>query len=607
MTTYIIPQIRVEHKSVLEHRKVFNLERLAYVGGASVLAASFERAFERGDIGELIESRVEVLESFKELCNEQLASGKSLETVKSRISCFHAFIEYCDSSDSYCLLSIGNLDKAVLLYCDSLVARVLDKNDKLKKITAYNYGKNICSIATRLLNRPYDLLSHSRLKKIYTQNSKKAVSKSADKTLKKNMQKFGSILLDLMTGITKEGVTGSLPLKLPIRNALIEGGELLIYGLIDKDTPVKAAMLPEDYVQKYMKDYKGQYTAVSRAKGYISRMQARLAPNNDLMQAQRYSIYNYRIQAELRMFIALTQGNLQPVISLKRQHFEYKPMGDFYQVRNYKNRAGGNVIFEIHKAYKSYFESYLAFRDDFVATYPMENDDLLFPFYCPAKGNGVNDKSIYSQPAKHQSFKKKIFTDNKLPWINNKDLREGALNILHQHTGDDDLTAEQACHSVNTFKKNYERPSLHKANIEVTRFWSERDPIKGDEIRISVIQSQCDHHPKVAEGKPSVVAEPNCISPSACLWCDKYRDVDSFEYIWSLVSFRYLKRVESALVMSDKENPIDLAIGRINEKLKWFREAKPEYQNWVNEAELRVDEEQDFHPFWNTLIEVMES
>lgn len=608
MSRAIIPQIRIQHETLPEHRKVFNLERFAYFEGASVHANHFENAFDKGGIGELINSRIEIIDAFKNNLEESLVLGQTESSVLKEISDFKSLIQFCDNSDDFCFLSLNNLEQATLAYCDYLIERALNQNDNLGKATAYSNGKQICHITTKILNLSVPLIRFSRLKSIDKRSSKKAVSKSADKILKKDLQKFGSILFDLIGGITKEGITGSLPLRVPIRNGLIKDDELLLYGMLDKTTPIKAAMSPEEYVKVYNpKPRHKTHSPISRAKDHIASCKSRVAPNMDLMQAQRYSIYNYRIQAELKMFIAMTQGNLQPIQDLKREIFDYKPMGDFYQVRKYKNRAGGNVIFEIHKAYRPYFESYLDFRDDFVATYPLKNSDWLFPFFRPPTHNGANELPIYTNSIDSLSFKKRVFVENKWPWINNKDLRGAALNILHQCTGDDDLTAEQASHSVDTFKQNYERPSLHKANIEVTRFWSERDPVRGTDIKVSIIQSQCDYQPQAVEYKPSVVTNPNCISPSGCLWCDKHRDIESFEYIWSLVSFRYLKRIESGLVIFEEVNIYDLVIDRINEKLQWFRDASPEYLGWVNEAELRVDEENDIHPFWNKIIELMES
>lgn len=605
MNTLIDP-IRVEHPSVPDHRKMFSLERLAYVGGASTMATVFKRHFEEGKIGVFIESRVEVLIAFKKYCEELLVRGDSELTVGRLVSDFMAFVIYCDSSEVHQKLSFQSLEKAVFDYCDHLVQRALSKNDKLKKVTAYSYGKNICTIATKILNSPFDLFYRTRVREFRkSRTPKKAVGKQADKLLKSELEKFGSVLLDVMNGITKELITGPMPLRVPIRHKLVENDEILLFGRIEKDSLEKVKLNPDEYIKIHMKDYHGGNPKKS-AREYLRRMKKRLSPSSDLMKSHRYTFFNYRIQAEMRMFIALTQGNLQPVKDLKREKFSFKPMGDFYQVRNYKNRKGGNVLFEVHRAYRPYFEAYLNFRDDFVSTYPMKNDDLLFPFFQPPSSHGTNKEPIYGTAKQHHSFRKNVFLDNAIPWVNSKDLRQAALNILHQYSDDENLTAEQASHTVGTFKQNYEKPSLHKANIEVTRFWSERDPIKVENLKVSIIKSQCDNKPVVTDDKPPQIVEPNCINPSGCLWCDKHRDIESFDYIWSLVSMRYLKRIESSLFISDGDNPIEMVINRINSKIEWFNLKNQKYADWITEAEIRVDEELDFHPFWLALIDAME-
>lgn len=99
--------------------------------------------------------------------------------------------------------------------------------------------------------------------------------------------------------------------------------------------------------------------------------------------------------------------------------------------------------------------------------------------------------------------------------------------------------------------------------------------------------------------------DPDCLTPSGCLWCKHLRDVDSFEYVWSLVSFRYLKSFESGRLTGKDKAPSDLAIDRITEKTNWFRDSSEKRANWVVEAEARV-EEGDFHPNWAPIIEFLE-
>ena len=192
-----------------------------------------------------------------------------------------------------------------------------------------------------------------------------------------------------------------------------------------------------------------------------------------------------------------------------------------------------------------------------------------------------------------------------IPWIPPATLRNTRVNWLLRRSGDESQTAEMGQHAVKTLQDRYERPSQHLAATEITNFWNANDPIKRQNLKNSLIASQCDATPEATPDKPLSVAEPDCVIPSGCLWCRHLRDVDSFDYVWSLVSFRYLKSLESADVVSKEKFPSDLVIDRVTEKVRWFQDSSEERASWVEEAQSRI-EEGDFHPNWAGLIEFLE-
>lgn len=144
-----------------------------------------------------------------------------------------------------------------------------------------------------------------------------------------------------------------------------------------------------------------------------------------------------------------------------------------------------------------------------------------------------------------------------------------------------------------------------RAMVEITQFWNKHDSIEQTKLKKSVIASECNGIPEPTLGIPEDVVEPNCINPSGCLWCKHHRDLDNFDYIWSLMSMRYLKTIEAALTFKKDETPADLSIQRLTQKLDWYRKSSKKRNDWVEEAELRI-EEGSYHPSWSSIIEFLE-
>jgi hypothetical protein len=68
---------------------------------------------------------------------------------------------------------------------------------------------------------------------------------------------------------------------------------------------------------------------------------------------------------------------------------------------------------------------------------------------------------------------------------------------------------------------------------------------------------------------------------------------------------RYLKTIEAALIFKIDETPSDLSIERLTQKLDWYRKSSKKRNDWVEEAELRI-EEGSYHPSWSSIIEFLE-
>ena len=281
---------------------------------------------------------------------------------------------------------------------------------------------------------------------------------------------------------------------------------------------------------------------------------------------------------------------------MKRERFKYQPSGEGWIVRPFKHRAKGEVRFEIFKAYKPYLEKYLSFVNHY-----FPDSEWLFPGMS-CKREKWGEVHVQGQLV----AARKLIQRYGVPWIPPRVLRKTKANWFLRRSGDKDQTAEAMQTTRKVLGSSYEEPSQQRAMVEVTRFWKKTDPIAKGDLKASVIPAgPCGAKPKAASDKPVGVVEPNCINPAGCLWCVNYRDVDSFDYVWSLACFRYLKTIEAAGIPLSAEAPIDLVVDRLAEKINWFARSDKHRAKWVTEAQERV-EEGDYHPSWRPLIEFLE-
>lgn len=274
------------------------------------------------------------------------------------------------------------------------------------------------------------------------------------------------------------------------------------------------------------------------------------------------------------------------------QKRKYINNGDRAILKGFKRRKGGEYYCEFDKRYKADFERYLVFKKHF-----FPDSDLVFPVFA-------NNGSVKSISSNIYSSIKQQLEGSGVDFLPPSVMRNTYSNWLNRRSGDGESASEALNHSERTRKQHYEAPNQQKAMTEVTRFWAEED-LLGEKKR-SLIASDCDGKPSPVKDIPNNVVPPNCVNPSGCLWCEHHRDIDSFDYVWALVSFRKLKILEVLISRTkNTESPADQAIERIDQKVQWFRERK-ESRDLVIESEIRM-EEGDYHPNFIQIIEIMES
>lgn len=534
----------------------WDLNVLLYQGGAAVRFKVAQKLINEGRLGTPLVDRFDLVAAFHSEIQGAFASGGSRETTDAQVSHVRKLFVFAESASLP--LTLEHIVETYLTWCDSLYHRTMVKRTHGIKVkgsaqthlankSAFSYAVAVGVLIDRFLDRHSSIVELIRIRP--EGHRKPPVGFVADKQNLEETFAFGHMVQDLCDGLTISVVRDT---PLPVRIILRTGQELVRSG---RDNIISASASP--------------------LRG-------------------RYSLANIRIEAELFMFIGQTGINSAQAVGAKLQNFFYVSHLDGYQVKDYKARRQGTVLFEIYKDYKPHFERYLEWRRQLFPT-----STELFPF---AGFEGTRAESKFSG-----ARVRRICAELNIKYVPPRTLRNTRVNWLLRKSADPDLTAEMSQHTKKTLLGVYERPSMQRAIIEATLFWEKIDPhIKKTQ---SVAPGSCTGIPRTMDDMPKNAPKADCNKPAGCLWCSNHRDVDSQDYIWALTSFKHLKVIELSktrtLRAQNDPPPAQVVIDRINGKLSWFDGSNELRKEWVLEAEARI-EEGDFHPDFRTEIYVLE-
>lgn len=532
----------------------WDLGILLYRGGASANSKLVVKLIADGKLGKPQLDRLALVVKLHEKINGSVSEGGSRETAKTQIVHLRLFFGWADRKN----LTL-DLDAVTETYCawaDSLVYRTRinpgSRSSQERPIgmpSAYVYGASVGMILGDVLDRHSRIIELTRL---YMPSHRKTAS--GIRAEKQNLEQtfiFGHVLQDICDQLTIE-VTCATPL--PVRINFWNGKHFYAGG----GTHITSVM------------------------------------EHGVALGDRYPIANLRIESELLMFIGQTGMNLAQAQNLELRQFFYVSHLDGFQVKDYKARRGGTVLFEVFKDYRPHFERYLAWRTNF-----FKHSSRLFPF-------------VRFRGSRHESRcggqrLRVICAELGMVFVGPQFLRNTRVNWILRKTADPDLTADMAQHTKQTLHRVYERPSQQRAMVEVLRFWSKADPENAKTQ--AVAPGACTGGPKAVAELPTEAPSPDCVKASGCLWCRDHRDIDSMDHVWALSSFKHLKVIELSKVRSPNRGnvvpPARRAIDRLNEKLRWFHQSNETRRGWVAETEARV-EEGDYHPDWHGVISRLE-
>ena len=548
----------------------WDLRVLLYKGGAKGNPRMVFNQMAAGDLGRPLVERMELVKRIHETMVARLVGGGAKSTAFSSLRRLREFFAWSDEFEQ--VISPQTVENAYRKWCDFLVNRQHLK--AIKNRTACNAGHTVGSILDAALERSQPLIGTTRIRK--QKRGARAVGVAADKQNLADTFAFGHLCMDVIDSLSLDAVYGPLPVKIRLRDGRVLERWSGLRG------PESLAVLQPGYRNVVLK----RQVLLQRAEREADRS-----------LRTRYPLVNLRILAELMVFIGQTGMNLSQANNLRCTQYSYKSTIDGYEVRDYKERRKGEVLFEIFAEYKAVFNAYLAWRDEVFGT----TTDRLFPF---VRVFGA----VALTPPHFDQLQKDICVSMGIPFVGPQKLRNTRVNWLLRQTRNPELTAEQAQHTKQTLLSIYEKPSLQVAQVEIIQFWQKNDPRLGDNSMPCPAPGVCDGVPKPLPNLPPEAPKADCFHPAGCLFCEHHRDIDSEDYVWSVACMRFLNTIilqrfrPPVKGKADAAHHVELTVEVLTAKLKWFNDSNAKRKAWVQEATEKLNEG-EFHSHWRYLIE----
>ena len=563
-----LPDLKFPALTFGKNSVAWDLRCLLYKGGAGTKARAFNRMVCAGELGQPLAERIELARRIHASISDFLGRGGRRSTAAGRLVGIRSFLRWADATGNR--LDLETVSSSYLHWTDSLLQRVR-VGKGLSESSAYSLGSVVGWVLDRVLERSKPILKTSRLRKP-TRGIRAVGIKAETQNLAETFA-FGHFLLDVADGLSLNRVWSKLPVVIPLR-----GG-----GVLEEWSG-----LPKSSYKRPINPKWAYYTKRTQLRA----AQVRENYSADCTLKTRYPLVNLRMQAEMHMLMGQPAVNLAQVHQLRMDQWKFKPSTHGYELRTYKHRRWGPVVFEIYSEYRKVFERYLQWR---TAIFPDDPDGLLFPLV--GRGRHPDTPPVFDQLRRRcQSAQ--------IAYLSPTELRSTNVNWMLRRTNDPDLTAEEKQHTTRTLLDTYERPSHQRSMVQIKVYWAKHDP-----AHAAAGPGSCmGKHPEPINNIPPTATRPDCQTPAGCLFCTHQRDIDSLDHVWSLATYRLLKSFElaahrqSELKMDEPSHPAELAIDRLTAKLAYIRASSARREEWVEEALTRMREGR-YHPDWAGMIE----
>lgn len=549
----------------------WDLRSLLYRGGAAARVNRVNQLIESNELGSLLAERIELVVRLHESLSDDLAGGGSRISVSNKLNVLRNFFSWVDAEEFP--LSLDSAPEAFIRWSEHMI-----QCHRIRKMfserTLYDLTKLVATMLDRVVGSKASLSKRIRVRKPRG-NGKVPTSQSAKQSLQETFE-FGRFLAAICDSLTWEVTTGPLPVKVILSSEQVLE---LWSGLRN----------PEKYAAQRKKPQTQRQIDATKA--------VHEAWINDKSLNTRTPLVNLRIESEMLMFIAQTGLNLKQAHTLRLEQYHYTSHLDGYQVRTYKNRREGEVLFEIFSSYKEWFERYLVWRSKWFSVDP---EALLFPL-VRSGGRLVDTAPQFSNLTR-------ICGEVGIVLVRPLKLRGTRINWLLRQSQNPEQVAELAQHTVETLLRVYAEPHPQTTMLEITRFHQHNDPSISPPAPGRCVSVA----PEPQDMTLKNVPEPDCINAAGCLFCMHHRDIESADHVWSLASLRHLKSLELARYrppahggQTISEHPTYQVVDRLTAKLRFFEQSNPIRKEWVVEARARIHEE-DYHPAWYGFIRLAE-
>lgn len=560
-----IPNLIIDSILYGSHEIKWDLSILLYKGAVLEQRRLVHELIGKNEFGEPILERLGLVIKIYNYYNAIITKGLSIRTVKSSLEKLFQFFKWYETLEIN--VTEENCEKCFIDWANSTLKRV-----ELGEVKNYaNYKK--CSIVANVIacSIGIDIPKPGT----YLMNKTRLKNKGEDSLTVTNFEEndfinFGWFLKDISDGLSLETIRGILPIRLKLRN----GKELVLKGnLIDDNLSL------------------GKYRNPSDQKNVLEARRALYPDENLLDKYKRSRIINLRIEVELFIFINQTGMNFSQAIDLKIDDYRWMTDNEFYSVfKVYKGRRQGEAIFKCFKSYRVILDRYIKWLKDV----GFKSGDSLFPYLY--RGIIKIDKKGNSP-----ELIRDICNDLKISYYNISKIRKFRSNWFASKLENIESIKSVMSHSIETFRKNYERINVDKAIIQIADFHD-----KSIQLVKSSGAGMCasnNKNPIAIEG--SLDFQPDCVSQEGCLFCIYHKDILSYDYFFRLATHAYIKELEMILNPELGNHPAKMVIDRINEKLNEICKLGNKEKKEVIKAKAEV-RSKSFHPEWATLIDILE-
>ena len=560
-----IPKLVIDNILYGSHEIKWDLSILLYKGAVLEPRRLVSESIANGSLGQPILERLKfILKIYEYFCLD-VNKGSSVRTIKSKLEKLFQYFKWCEKLGRP--IDEESYERNFIDWANSSLKKV--ESGEVKSYSNYKKCSVVssilaCSMGIDIPKPGTYLMSKTRLKK---GEEELAITTDVDEL---EFISFGWFLKDIADGLSLEVVRGVLPIYLNLRN----GKELVLKGnLIDKNIKFNKYKYPSD---------KKSALEARRA----------LYPDESLLDTHKRSkILNLRIETELFIFINQTGMNLSQALSLKIEDYRWKNENEYYSIfKVYKGRRQGEALFKCFKGYRVILNRYISW----LRGVGFKSGDSLFPYLY--RGIIKVDKNNNSP-----ELIRDICFELDVNYYNISEIRKFRSNWFSEKLNNIEDIKEVMSHSVETYKKNYNRINLSKAIFEIDDFNK-----KNIESIESAGAGLCSSNKKIPMAMGNdIQIKPDCVSQEGCLFCIYHKDVLSFDYFFRLATHAYIKELELIINPEIENHPAKQVINRINEKLDALSRLSNKQEDLVIKARADVRSGY-YHSEWADLIVIME-